>query len=62
LEGAVFAKTGTSNHTRALAGYLTTPHGTVAFALLINDWMDGAPGAADRLRAVQAQFLAALQR
>ncbi len=35
-----FAKTGSMNHTRALAGYLATErHGAVTFALLIDDWL-----------------------
>ncbi|HTU68999.1 MAG TPA: D-alanyl-D-alanine carboxypeptidase/D-alanyl-D-alanine-endopeptidase [Candidatus Baltobacteraceae bacterium] len=57
LAGAVIAKTGTVNHTRTLAGYLLTPHGTLIFALMINDWMDQDPGAADRLHAFQSTFL-----
>lgn len=57
LAGKVIAKTGTSNHTRTLAGYLSTPHGTYIFALLVNDWMDRGPGSAARLRAFQQAFL-----
>lgn len=57
LAGNVIAKTGTSNHTRTLAGYLRTPHGTLIFAFLVNDWMDHGDGAAERLRAVQERFL-----
>jgi len=38
--GHVFAKTGSMNHTRALAGYLATQHhGAVSFAFLIDDWL-----------------------
>ena len=59
LAGNVIAKTGTSNHTRTLAGYLQTPHGTLIFALLINDWMDTGPRASADLRAFQSTFLEA---
>lgn len=37
LRGRVFAKTGTLNGVNALAGYLDTSQGPVAFALLLND-------------------------
>jgi serine-type D-Ala-D-Ala carboxypeptidase/endopeptidase (penicillin-binding protein 4) len=57
LAGNVIAKTGTSNHTRTLAGYVHTPDRTLIFALLVNDWMDSAPGATARLRAFQQAFL-----
>lgn len=57
LAGNVIAKTGTATHTRTLAGYLQTPHGTLIFALLVNDWMDGQPDAAARLHRFQEQFL-----
>jgi serine-type D-Ala-D-Ala carboxypeptidase/endopeptidase (penicillin-binding protein 4) len=57
LAGAVIAKTGTVNHTRTLAGYLQTPHGTLIFALLINNWMDDGPHASQDLRAFQSTFL-----
>ncbi len=57
LVGHLFAKTGTSNHTRTLAGYLQTPHGTYIFALLVNDWIDPAPDAATNLRSFQQTFL-----
>jgi D-alanyl-D-alanine carboxypeptidase/D-alanyl-D-alanine-endopeptidase (penicillin-binding protein 4) len=60
LVGHLFAKTGTSNHTRTLAGYLRTAHGTFIFALLVNDWMDPAPDAPARLRLFQQAFLTAL--
>lgn len=47
----VFAKTGSMNHTRALAGYLATErHGAVTFALLVDDWM-GSDADLDRLRS-----------
>lgn len=59
LAGNVVAKTGTSNHTRTLAGYLQTPHGTLIFALLINNWMDAGPHASVALRAFQSTFLEA---
>jgi len=49
--GRVFAKTGSMNHTRAIAGYLATQHhGAVTFALLIDDWMGSDPDL-DQLRA-----------
>lgn len=39
-EGHVYAKTGSMSHVRGLAGYVTTrTHGTVAFALSIDDWI-----------------------
>ncbi len=59
LAGNVIAKTGTSNHTRTLAGYLQTPHGTLIFALLINNWMDDGPHSAADLHAFQSTFLQA---
>jgi serine-type D-Ala-D-Ala carboxypeptidase/endopeptidase (penicillin-binding protein 4) len=59
LAGNVIAKTGTSNHTRTLAGFLQTPHGTLIFALLINNWMDDGPHASVDLRAFQSTFLEA---
>ena len=46
-----FAKTGSMNHTRGLAGYLATlHHGAVTFAFSIDDWM-GAQADLDALRA-----------
>jgi serine-type D-Ala-D-Ala carboxypeptidase/endopeptidase (penicillin-binding protein 4) len=57
LAGNVIAKTGTVNHTRTLAGYLQTPHGTLIFALMINGWMDDSPRHAANLRAFQSTFL-----
>jgi serine-type D-Ala-D-Ala carboxypeptidase/endopeptidase (penicillin-binding protein 4) len=57
LAGAVVAKTGSMNHTRTLAGYMLTPHGTVIFALLVNGWMDDGPKASANLRAFQAAFM-----
>jgi D-alanyl-D-alanine carboxypeptidase/D-alanyl-D-alanine-endopeptidase (penicillin-binding protein 4) len=49
--GHVFAKTGSMNHTRAMAGYLATVrHGAVTFALLVDDWM-GSDADLDQLRA-----------
>jgi D-alanyl-D-alanine carboxypeptidase/D-alanyl-D-alanine-endopeptidase (penicillin-binding protein 4) len=63
LAGNVFAKTGTINHARTLAGYLMTPHhGTVAFALMINDWMDASPNASELAAKAQAAVLEALHR
>jgi D-alanyl-D-alanine carboxypeptidase/D-alanyl-D-alanine-endopeptidase (penicillin-binding protein 4) len=43
--GRVFAKSGSMTHVRALAGYVATQtHGTVAFALLVDDYVgDTAP-------------------
>jgi D-alanyl-D-alanine carboxypeptidase/D-alanyl-D-alanine-endopeptidase (penicillin-binding protein 4) len=49
--GRVFAKTGSMNHTRAIAGYLATQHhGAVTFAFLIDDWL-GSDTDLDLLRA-----------
>jgi len=63
LASNVYAKTGSINHTRTLAGYLVTPrHGTVAFALLINDWMDASPQAAAAITRARAAVLRAMQR
>ena len=63
LSGSVYAKTGTINHARTLAGYLVTPHhGTIAFALMINDWMDSSPNASASVARVQAGVLEALHR
>jgi D-alanyl-D-alanine carboxypeptidase/D-alanyl-D-alanine-endopeptidase (penicillin-binding protein 4) len=59
LAGAVIAKTGTVNHTRTLAGYLQTPHGTLIFALMINNWMGDGPHATADLRAFESTFLEA---
>ncbi len=59
LAGAVIAKTGTVNHTRTLAGYLQTPHGTLIFALMINNWMDDGPHATADLHAFESTFLEA---
>ena len=61
LREKVLAKTGSVNHVRTLAGYLRTQrHGTVTFALLVNDWMDRGPGAMKRLDAVRAAILTAI--
>jgi D-alanyl-D-alanine carboxypeptidase/D-alanyl-D-alanine-endopeptidase (penicillin-binding protein 4) len=60
LAGTLIAKTGTVNHTRALAGYLQTPHGTIIFALLVDGWLDLQPNSSERLRAFQASVLEAL--
>ncbi len=58
LEGKIVAKTGTVNHTHTLAGYMETPHGTLIFALMVNNWMDDTPTASANLRAFQSTFLA----
>ncbi|MDH2909244.1 MAG: D-alanyl-D-alanine carboxypeptidase/D-alanyl-D-alanine-endopeptidase [Candidatus Eremiobacteraeota bacterium] len=61
LRGKIDAKTGSVNHVRTLAGYLQTErHGTVTFALLVNDWMDRGPGAMKRLDAVRGAILRAI--
>jgi len=60
LRGILYAKTGSMNHTRTLAGYLITPARSVAFALMINDWMDASPGAAIALDRARAAMLEAL--
>jgi len=59
LEGKIIAKTGTVNHTRTLAGYLQTPHGTLIFALMVNNWMDDSPHALADLRAFESTLLEA---
>ena len=61
LQGILYAKTGTANHARLLAGYLQTPnHGAVTFALMVNDWTDASPGAGASLDAARAAVLTAL--
>ncbi len=60
LRGRVIAKTGTLNHAPLLAGYLEGTRGTLAFALMINDWMDTAPDADHALDRARARILAAL--
>lgn len=61
LAGAIFAKTGTSNHSRLLAGYARTARGTwVVFALMINNWMGDSPAATLDLNAARAALLAPL--
>jgi serine-type D-Ala-D-Ala carboxypeptidase/endopeptidase (penicillin-binding protein 4) len=61
LSGNIFAKTGTINHARTLAGYLKTPHhGTIAFALMFNDWMDASRNASELIAKAQAAVLEAL--
>ncbi|HEY1656404.1 MAG TPA: D-alanyl-D-alanine carboxypeptidase/D-alanyl-D-alanine-endopeptidase [Candidatus Tumulicola sp.] len=63
LRGAVFAKTGTENHARALAGYVRTRSGgTVIFALMVDDWTDESPQAQTALDAARAAILTALVR
>jgi D-alanyl-D-alanine carboxypeptidase/D-alanyl-D-alanine-endopeptidase (penicillin-binding protein 4) len=53
-EGRVFAKTGSMSHVNNLAGYVATQcHGTVAFALLVDDWL----GTTADLRDLQARLL-----
>jgi len=40
VAGRVYAKTGSMSHVRSLAGYVVTrTHGTVAFVLMLDDWM-----------------------
>jgi len=62
LAGAVYAKTGSVNHSRLLAGFLQRRDGgTVTFAIMVNDWMDESPGAAEALDAVRAAILTVLR-
>lgn len=59
VAGRVFAKTGSMSHVRALAGYLATPaHGTVIFAIMVDDWLGESPGLVD-MRAKLLTRLAA---
>jgi D-alanyl-D-alanine carboxypeptidase/D-alanyl-D-alanine-endopeptidase (penicillin-binding protein 4) len=62
LAGELFAKTGSMSHTHTLAGYVRTRrHGTLIFALLVNNWMlDGRPESAATVRALQQRFLESL--
>lgn len=56
-EGRVFAKTGSMSHVRGLAGYVATrTHGTVVFALSIDDWI----GTDADLAAFRAAFCSRL--
>ena len=56
-ERRTFAKTGSVNHTRALAGYLATlHHGALTFAWSVDDWM----GTDDDLRELRARLLSRL--
>ena len=56
-EGRVFAKTGSMSHVRGLAGYVATrSHGTVVFALSIDDWI----GSDADLAALRAAFCSRL--
>jgi D-alanyl-D-alanine carboxypeptidase/D-alanyl-D-alanine-endopeptidase (penicillin-binding protein 4) len=57
-EGRVYAKTGSMSHVRGLAGYVATrTHGTVIFALSIDDWI-GTDAGLDALRAAICSRLA----
>ena len=57
-EGHVYAKTGSMSHVRGLAGYVTTrTHGTLVFALSIDDWI-GSDGDLAALRAAFCSRLA----
>jgi D-alanyl-D-alanine carboxypeptidase/D-alanyl-D-alanine-endopeptidase (penicillin-binding protein 4) len=61
LEGNVYAKTGTTNHARLLAGYARTQRGsTVIFALMVNNWMDASPTARQALDDARAAVLTAI--
>jgi D-alanyl-D-alanine carboxypeptidase/D-alanyl-D-alanine-endopeptidase (penicillin-binding protein 4) len=56
-ERRTFAKTGSFNHTRALAGYLATiRHGAVTFVWNVDDWM----GTDADLNALRVRVLARL--
>jgi len=57
--GHVYAKTGSMSHVRGLAGFVATrTHGTLIFALSIDDWM----GTDADLAAVRAAFCSRLAR
>jgi D-alanyl-D-alanine carboxypeptidase/D-alanyl-D-alanine-endopeptidase (penicillin-binding protein 4) len=61
LSGAIYAKTGTTNHARLLAGYARTLRGgTITFALMVNNWMDSAADAGQALDAARAAILTAV--
>jgi serine-type D-Ala-D-Ala carboxypeptidase/endopeptidase (penicillin-binding protein 4) len=56
-EGHVYAKTGSMSHVRGLAGYvMTRTHGTLVFALSIDDWI----GSDADLAALRAAFCSRL--
>ena len=53
-QGRTFAKSGSMNHVRGLAGYLATlHHGALTFAWTVDDWM----GSDDELDALRARVL-----
>jgi D-alanyl-D-alanine carboxypeptidase/D-alanyl-D-alanine-endopeptidase (penicillin-binding protein 4) len=53
-QGRTFAKSGSMNHVRGLAGYLATlHHGALTFAWTVDDWM----GSDDDLDALRARVL-----
>ncbi len=55
--GRVFAKSGSMTHVRALAGFIATrTHGTVAFALMVDDYV-GEAGPLDTARAAIVERL-----
>jgi serine-type D-Ala-D-Ala carboxypeptidase/endopeptidase (penicillin-binding protein 4) len=57
LQGAVFAKTGTARHVRALSGFLQTGlHGPITFSLLVNDWL-GDDRSDETIRSFEASLL-----
>ena len=64
LEGAVFAKTGTARHVRALSGFLQTQlHGPVTFSLLVDDWLgDDRPNATVEIWRIEAALLSTFTR
>lgn len=56
-DGRAFVKTGSMSHVRGLAGFLATKrHGTVTFALMVDDWN----GVASELDAFRGAVLARL--
>jgi len=57
-EKNVFAKTGSISHVRTVSGFIRTKrHGAVTFSFLVNDWIDQAPHASERLAIVRGAVL-----
>jgi D-alanyl-D-alanine carboxypeptidase/D-alanyl-D-alanine-endopeptidase (penicillin-binding protein 4) len=57
-EKNVWAKTGSIDDVRAISGYIRTArHGAVTFSLLLDDWNEGAPGAAAGLAKLRGAVL-----
>ncbi|MHB8152553.1 MAG: D-alanyl-D-alanine carboxypeptidase/D-alanyl-D-alanine endopeptidase [Vulcanimicrobiaceae bacterium] len=57
----VWAKTGTISHVSTISGFIRTRyHGAVTFSLLVNDWVDPAPGADQELGQLRARLFSSI--